>query len=150
MPSASPWPAAGPCGSAPATLRGLGELEQELLGFRVLDPACGCGNFLYIAYRELRRLERRLVDKRLALFRREQQRARGMGQLAFVRTEQFYGIDINPFAVEIAKVTLMLARQLAAEELGDEQRLLPHRRQSSRFCSADNPGRPICAIGHLP
>jgi len=36
---------------------GLGQLEEELLRFRVLDPACGCGNFLYIAYRELRRLE---------------------------------------------------------------------------------------------
>ena len=45
--------------------------------------------------------------------------------MSFVKPDQFYGIDINPFAVEIAKVTLMLGKQLAAAELGDEQTVLP-------------------------
>ena len=39
------------------------EVENELLNYRVLDPACGSGNFLYVAYRELRRLERQLDEK---------------------------------------------------------------------------------------
>ena len=38
-------------------------LLDELCAFRVLDPACGCGNFLYIAYRELRGLEKELKDR---------------------------------------------------------------------------------------
>jgi type II restriction/modification system DNA methylase subunit YeeA len=41
---------------AAKTLKDLNALRDELLRFRVLDPACGCGNFLYIAYREMRRL----------------------------------------------------------------------------------------------
>ncbi len=41
------------------------------------------------------------------------------------RTRHFFGIDINEFAVEIAKVTMMLGRKLAADELGDEQNVLP-------------------------
>jgi hypothetical protein len=42
-----------------------------------------------------------------------------------VSTKQFHGIDLRPFAVEVAKVTLMLARKLAADELGDELNYLP-------------------------
>ncbi len=47
--------------------------------------------------------------------------------MAFVSTTQFYGLDINAFATEVAKVTLMLARKLAADELGDERAVLPPR-----------------------
>ena len=45
--------------------------------------------------------------------------------MSLVRTDHFFGIDINAFAVEIAKVTLMLGKQLAAIELGDEHQVLP-------------------------
>jgi type II restriction/modification system DNA methylase subunit YeeA len=45
------------------TLEELGQVETDMLNFQVLDPACGSGNFLYIAYRELRRLERQLHEK---------------------------------------------------------------------------------------
>jgi type II restriction/modification system DNA methylase subunit YeeA len=123
---------------AATTLVELGRLEAELLAFRVLDPACGCGNFLYVAYRELRRLEKRLIERRVELSKRERKRSRGgLGQLAFVRTDQFFGIDINPFATEIAKVTLMLARQLAALELGDEQQVLPLDDLDNNFRTGD-------------
>lgn len=120
---------------AASTLRELGAVETDLLSFRVLDPACGCGNFLYIAYRELRRLEKRLIEKRSSLSKRS--RAGGSGVLAFVGANQFYGIDINPFAVEIAKVTLMLARHLAARELGDERQTLPLDDLDTNFVSDD-------------
>ena len=49
----------------------------------------------------------------------------GRLRLAFVSTKQFFGIDLRPFAVEVAKVTQMLARKLAADELGDERTNLP-------------------------
>lgn len=108
---------------AAETLEDLGRVEQAMLRFQVLDPACGSGNFLYVAYRELRRLEHQLQEKRL-LRSRQAGRHEAM-RLAFVSTKQFHGIDLRPFAVEVAKVTLMLARKLAADELGDERNYLP-------------------------
>ncbi|HKG38477.1 MAG TPA: DNA methyltransferase [Conexibacter sp.] len=105
------------------TLDDLGRLEQELLDYQVLDPACGSGNFLYVAYRELRRIERQLDEKRQMLSRRADRR--DVIRMAFVSTKQFHGIDLRPFAVEVAKVTMMLARKLAADELGDERTYLP-------------------------
>lgn len=105
------------------TLEELGQVEQDMLSYQVLDPACGSGNFLYVAYRELRRLERELDEKR-QLRSREGGRREAL-RLAFVSTRQFHGIDLRPFAVEVAKVTLMLARKLAADELGDERTYLP-------------------------
>ena len=45
------------------TQKRLGELRQRMQTLRVLDPACGSGNFLYVAYRELKRLEARLLER---------------------------------------------------------------------------------------
>ena len=106
-----------------ATLDEVGSLESELRITRVLDPACGSGNFLYLAYREMRRLERLLDAKRQTLSRRESREQEL--RMAFVSPRQFFGIDLRPFAVEVAKVTLMVGRKLAADELGDEQAYLP-------------------------
>jgi hypothetical protein len=105
------------------TLEELGKVEHDLLDYRVLDPACGSGNFLYVAYREMRRLERQLHEKRV-LRSREAGREEAI-PMTFVSTRQFFGIDLRPFAVEVAKATLMLARKLAADELGDERAYLP-------------------------
>jgi hypothetical protein len=117
----------------------LGLLEQELLNYRVLDPACGSGNFLYIAYRELRKLERDIFDKRLALgLKGRGKKAPGAtASLSFIQPGQFYGIDRDGFATEIAKVTLMLARQLAAVELGDEHTVLPLDDLDANFITGD-------------
>lgn len=90
-------------------------LRGQLAGFRVLDPACGSGNFLYVAYRELRRLDAEILD----ILRNEYKTKIGF-RLTRVSTKQFYGIDILEFAVELAKVTLMLARELA---IVDERKL---------------------------
>lgn len=117
------------------TLAELAKVENELLQFRVLDPACGCGNFLYVAYRELRRLERQLQEKVVA--RRRSDGAGDQQRLSFVSTHQFLGIDSNAFAVEIAKVTLMLGRKLAADELGDERTVLPLDDLDDNFLAAD-------------
>ena len=45
------------------TIGELSTLQLELQSYRVLDPACGSGNFLYIAYQELKRIEMLLLDK---------------------------------------------------------------------------------------
>lgn len=89
-------------------------LRKELLTYRVLDPACGSGNFLYIAYRELKRVELELLDKIYLNFGSKSKRATGGTSL--LSASQFYGIDIKAFAIELAKVTLMLAKTLALNE----------------------------------
>lgn len=138
--------------AAADTLEELGRVESDLLNYRVLDPACGSGNFLYVAYRELRRVERQLDDKRQDLSRRAGRREEL--RLAFVSTQQFFGIDLRPFAVEVAKVTLMLGRKLAADELGDERNYLPlddldGNFQTANAVTATWPAFDVC-IGNPP
>ncbi len=96
------------------TLTDLRALREELLDFNVLDPACGAGDFLYVAYRELKRIEMDLLAKIHANFK---QRAKTeFGTTSRLSTRQFYGIDKNPFGVELAKITLVLAKELALAE----------------------------------
>lgn len=135
-----------------STVEELHGLEEELLNFRVLDPACGSGNFLYIAYRELRRIERSLTDKIAA--RRRRRGAEDEMRMAFVSATQFFGIDVRPFAIEVAKVTLMLARKLAADELDDERTVLPLADLDANFQAVDAvfskwPAFDVC-IGNPP
>jgi len=99
----------------------LTALRQRLYTFRVLDPACGSGNFLYIAYRELKRIEKRLVERMAEIAPSR----RGERQFGFLSSKQFYGIDIIPFAVELAKVTMTLAHKLAIDELHIDEPALP-------------------------
>jgi hypothetical protein len=134
------------------TLEELGQVEQALLSYQVLDPACGSGNFLYVAYRELRRLEQQLHEKRQS--RSRQGGRKDTMQLSFVSTKQFHGIDLRPFAVEVAKVTMMLARKLAADELGDERNYLPlddldDNFQTDNAITAPWPAFDVC-IGNPP
>ncbi len=82
---------------------------DDLRKFQVLDPACGSGNFLFVAYREMKRLERDLLVRL--------QKAKAKIELtSAVSIQQFYGLDTQPFAVELAKVTLMLAKELEIRE----------------------------------
>ena len=116
------------------TLKRLRELLHRLHQFRVLDPACGCGNFLYIAYRELKRLEVRIYE-RMAEF--ASQAEPGQMRLSFLSAQNFYGLDILPFAVEIAKVTMMIARKLAIDELHITEQALPLGNLDQNFIAAD-------------
>lgn len=135
-----------------STVEELHGLAEELLNFRVLDPACGSGNFLYIAYRELRRIERALSDKIVS--RRRRRGAEDEMRMSYVSNTQFFGIDVRPFAIEVAKVTLMLGRKLAADELGDERSVLPLADLDGNFQAADAiftpwPAFDVC-IGNPP
>lgn len=106
---------------AATTLAELDQLAIELRNYRVLDPACGSGNFLYIAYQELKHIEQLLLSK-IAARRRSRSDQLQMG---FVTPLQFFGIDNNPFAVELARVTLMIARKVAIDRLGLTEPALP-------------------------
>ncbi|MGB3640900.1 MAG: DNA methyltransferase [Rivularia sp. (in: cyanobacteria)] len=106
---------------AAGTIGELSSLQMELQSYRVLDPACGSGNFLYIAYQELKRIEQLLLDK-IAQRRRS---TKDQIQMSFVTPQQFYGIDTNPFAVELARVTLMIGRKIAIDNLNLTEPALP-------------------------
>ncbi len=106
---------------AASTIGELNALQMELCSYRVLDPACGSGNFLYVAYQELKRLEKKLID-RIAERRRTPAKQLEMG---FVTPLQFYGIDINPFAVQLARATMMIARKIAIDKQGLTEPVLP-------------------------
>jgi type II restriction/modification system DNA methylase subunit YeeA len=85
----------------------------ELRGFRVLDPACGSGNFLFVAFRALCELEEQIL---LRLFTEYGTQVSVVGTASRISPKQFYGLDVNENAVETAKVTLMLARRIATRE----------------------------------
>jgi type II restriction/modification system DNA methylase subunit YeeA len=104
-----------------STVKELGKLQIELQGYRVLDPACGSGNFLYIAYQQLKRVERMLLEKIQSLNGSEGQQM----EMGLVTPLQFYGMDTNPFAVELARVTLMIARKIAIDDLCLTEPALP-------------------------
>lgn len=99
---------------AARTTSELFALRRELMNFRVLDPACGSGNFLYVSFRELARLDLRILTRLQELIPKEfKDRAR---PFSIITPKQFFGLDIDPFGVELAKVTLMLAKKLAMDE----------------------------------
>ncbi|MBI3876824.1 MAG: class I SAM-dependent DNA methyltransferase [Verrucomicrobia bacterium] len=82
----------------------LDEFRQKLSNLRFFDPACGCGNFLVITYRELRQLEIELLS---LLYKSEEQEL-DVRNLAQVDVHQFYGIEIEEWPARIAEVALWL------------------------------------------
>lgn len=95
------------------TLADMKNLRKDIASFKVLDPACGSGNFLYVAFRELKRIEMELLNKIHSEFPKS---ADEIGTQSIVSIKQFYGMDFNSFAVELAKVTLMLSKEIAIKE----------------------------------
>ena len=94
---------------------------HECLGrFRVLDPACGCGNFLIIAYRELRDLEIEVIRELRAASGAEEQRALDAAGLSRIDVDQFYGIEIGAFATRIAETALWMMDHLMNNRLSLE------------------------------
>ena len=78
----------------------LREFLGRLRGFRVLDPACGSGNFLYLALRALKDLEHRVQLEAHAL---------GLGrQLPTISPASVKGVEINPYAAELARASVWI------------------------------------------
>jgi len=100
---------------AATSMKQLLDLRTQLSKFRVLDPACGSGNFLYVAYREMARLDLRIVQ-RLGELISTKEFTKQVRTLALVTPRQFFGIELDPFGADLAKVTLVLAKELALEE----------------------------------
>jgi hypothetical protein len=97
--------------------------QRDLMDYVVLDPACGSGNFLYVAYGELRRIEAELRD-RIA----ELRKAAGLpdqAELNLFPIQNMKGIEIEPFAVKLARVTMWIGHKLAVDKLGVDEPVLP-------------------------
>ncbi|MBR3221609.1 MAG: class I SAM-dependent DNA methyltransferase [Kiritimatiellae bacterium] len=99
--------------SRPSRLRAF---HDKIASLTFLDPACGCGNFLLIGYRELRHIEMDVLDE---LHKDDPSLVLDVTQLCKVNVSQFYGIEIEPFPAEIAKVALWLMDHLCNMEVAD-------------------------------
>lgn len=90
----------------------LEEFQNKLASLTFFDPACGSGNFLTETYLSLRRLENEVIKEKVG------------GQMTLVEVnnpirvsiQQFYGIEINDFAVTVAKTALWIAESQMLEE----------------------------------
>jgi hypothetical protein len=98
----------------------LHEFQEKLTRLRFLDPACGCGNFLVIAYRELRRLELDTLKALYQDFDNAQQEAfvsDERAKLSQVDVHQFYGIEFEEWPARIAETALWLTDHQMNTEL---------------------------------
>ena len=92
----------------------LEAFQRKLAGLKFLDPACGSGNFLTETYISLRRLE----NETLSLLHKGQIML-DIGNPIQVSISQFYGIEINDFAVTVAKTALWIAESQMMKETED-------------------------------
>ena len=86
----------------------LFEFHKKLRQLTFFDPACGCGNFLVISYRELRELELKVLRASHELSAHRGQLAVDVYGLIGVNVDQFFGIEIEEFPAQIAQVALWL------------------------------------------
>lgn len=89
----------------------LKSLQDKMSKMRFLDPACGSGNFLTETYLSLRRLENKILTEISRGVR-----YMNLGDIVKVNINQFYGIEINDFAVAVAKTALWIAESQMLEE----------------------------------
>lgn len=96
--------------------KALEAFHQRLATMRFFDPACGCGNFLIIAYRELRLLEIEI----LKALRKDTQLQLDVAELCRIDVDQFYGIEIGEFPARIAEVALWMMDHIMNNKLSLE------------------------------
>ena len=95
--------------------RTLGAFHEKLAALTFFDPACGAGNFLVVAYRELRELENAVLKELYPVGRLPF----GPEEISKLNVSQFYGIEIDEFPSQIAQVALWMTDHIANTNLGD-------------------------------
>lgn len=119
--------------------RELRKLRNRMEKMKFFDPACGSGNFLIIAYKELRILEVKIIHQLIEL-----QEQKGLQEFFFtqISLDQLYGIEVKDFAHEIAMVSLWLAEHqmnlhFEAEllELGRVEPIIPLKEAGHIVCA---------------
>jgi hypothetical protein len=97
----------------------LKAFQTRLGSLRFFDPACGCGNFLIIAYREIRTLEIQVL-RELRAYGAESQMELDAADLSVVNVDQFYGIEIGEFPARIAETALWMMDHIMNNRLSLE------------------------------
>lgn len=104
----------------------LEAFHAKLGTLRFFDPACGCGNFLVITYRELRLLE---LDVLKAIYGKSNQLGTSLKDITYVNVDQFYGIELEEFPAQISMVAMWLIdhqmNMLSSDAFGEYYRRLP-------------------------
>ena len=98
----------------------LQAFQKRLAKLALFDPACGCGNFLIIAYRELRALEIEVIRELRAHRSEEQQGELDTAVLSSIDVDQFYGIEIDEFPARIAETALWMMDHIMNNRLSME------------------------------
>ncbi len=108
--------------------RALRALHERMGAMRFLDPACGAGNFLVVAYRELRELERELLKELLTVDGRVEL-VMDVALLSRLDVDRFHGIEVDEFPAMIAQVALWMTDHIAntrlAEDFGQHYARIP-------------------------
>ncbi|SJN43223.1 Type II restriction enzyme, methylase subunit YeeA [Microbacterium esteraromaticum] len=99
--------------------RRMVRLLDRIAAIKVFDPACGSGNFLVIAYKELRKLEHAILERLAELSPSHQM----LWADSRINIENFYGIEIDDFAVEVAILSLWIAKHQMNREFREKFRV---------------------------
>lgn len=109
----------------------LQAFHDKLSRLNFFDPACGCGNFLVITYREIRKLELEVLKK----LHQKAQQILDVSAIIQVDVNQFYGIEIEEFPAQIAQVALWLTdhqmNQQASEQFGQYFARIPLKKSAN-------------------
>lgn len=112
----------------------LKKLQLRLKKIRIFDPACGSGNFLIIAFKQMKLLEMDIIKRVQELTGQKDFQM----ELSIIELKQFYGIEIDDFACEIAKLSLYLAAHqmncLFEDAFGHVQPTLPLQESGHIVC----------------
>lgn len=115
----------------------LNEFLDKLTKIKILDPACGCGNFLVIAYRELRLLELEAL-KEIIHDGQQEFSLDEVNRLSRVDVDQMHGIEFEEFPSLIAEVALWLVdhqmNQMVSEAFGQSYQRIPLRKNPKIKC----------------
>ena len=101
------------------------KFQNKMVSMKFLDPACGSGNFLVVAYRELRRLEHRIIIK---IHGFDSEKLKDTEKLSKMDVSQFFGIEIGEFSAKIAEISLWMMDHMMNVELSNMMEGLRYRR----------------------
>lgn len=98
------------------SVKKLEALLERISAIKIFDPACGSGNFLIIAYKELRRLEHAILERLFEIDPKHQM----LYAESKINIEHFYGLEIDDFAVEVAILSLWIAKHQMNSEFKEK------------------------------
>jgi hypothetical protein len=115
------------------SLDSLTRLHSDLKSYRVLDPACGSGNFLLVAYREIKRIESRIFHKSVTASGKSYSWVQN--HMGHFNVKNIYGIELNNFPVLLARVSLWITKKMVQMDLCLDEQDLPLENLSHIVCA---------------